>query len=89
MSELFILFNKFLKSALYTKNMSIVQVDLVSEVGKQVMTTWVDNRPDLKEGIVITLRGDYTRWFVVKLYTSAQDIEWHREWDIKNQPSRK
>lgn len=62
----------------------IVQVMLRSE-HNEVMTTWVDKRPNLKEGSIIFLR-DFkpdTRWLVIKLYPQthdAKDFDWHRKW---------
>ncbi len=68
--------------------MKIVQASLTGttpnhEVLK--MTTWLDVRPDLKEGVVITLKGfEKVQWYVDKLYDGlhdAADFEFHRKWD--------
>lgn len=65
--------------------MKIVQVDLRSDKG-EILTTWVDNRTDLKEGVYITLK-DFktdTKWRVVKVYSfehDSKDFDWHRKWD--------
>lgn len=66
--------------------MKIVQVELASPVTHERLTTWVDNRPDLKEGALISLKDFQpdTVWAVVKLYDKiheARDFDWHRKWD--------
>lgn len=65
----------------------IVQVMLRSE-HNEVMTTWLDVRPGLKEGAFVTLKDDrnlpQTRWLVIRLYDKvhdAKDFDWHRKWD--------
>jgi len=63
----------------------IVQVMLRSE-HSEVMTTWLDARPNLKKGAVITLKDfmPNTKWLVIELYPKvhdAKDFDWHRKWD--------
>lgn len=64
---------------------TIVQVDLLTKQGEK-MTTWVDKRPDLKEGVWITLKDfkSDTKWCVMKLYNqehTSTEFDWHRKWD--------
>lgn len=65
--------------------MKIRQAYLRNEHG-EVMTTWLDDRPDLKEGCFVTLK-DFkpdTKWEVIHLYYNAheaKDFDWHRKWD--------
>lgn len=65
--------------------MKIVQVDLQSD-HHEVLTTWVDQRPKLKVGSIITLLDfkPETRWVVVKMYSMIHDsheFDFHRKWD--------
>lgn len=70
--------------------MNIVQVDLVA-VGKRqdglkekrLMTTWVNDRPDLKVGIDIELKNVEGLWRVNKIYSGVREsaeFDWHRKW---------
>jgi len=62
------------------------QVSLKS--GRVGMTTWVDDRPDLKEGVVITLKTyiEPTReWKVERLYeTVREESDFMRKFDNNN-----
>lgn len=65
--------------------MKIVQVELKTLMGEK-LTTWVDKRPDLKEGVFITLKDfkPEIEWRVEKVYDDehdSQDFNWHRKWD--------
>lgn len=64
---------------------TIVQVKL-KNTHNEVMTTWVDTRPDLKLGCWITLKEfkPSIRWQVIELYGAvhdAKDFDFHRKWD--------
>lgn len=66
--------------------MKIVQVELAATLSGERLTTWVDWRPDLREGSTITLKDfmPETRWTVVRLYGKehdARDFDFHRKWD--------
>lgn len=68
--------------------MNIIQVDLHRELpqntGIAKMTTWVENRPDLKVGVVINLKDKIGDWTVDRVYDnahSASEFDWHRKWD--------
>lgn len=65
--------------------MTIVQVELRN--GKEMLTTWVDDRSDLKTGKYITLKDfkPNIRWYVVRIYRDtpkdSKDFDFHRKWD--------
>jgi len=65
--------------------MKVIQVRLMNE-NKETFTTWVDVRPNLKQGSLITLK-DFkpdTKWTVVDLYPTVHEsteFDWHRKWD--------
>ena len=68
--------------------MIIVQVELRNN--KEVLTTWVDDRPGLKEGNYITLK-DFKpdiKWLIIKVYRDmpkdSKDFDFHRKWDNNN-----
>lgn len=66
--------------------MNIIQVDLETGVdgGKAQMTTWVNDRPDLKPGVFIELKAVEGVWEVKKIYNdihTANEFDWHRKWD--------
>lgn len=65
--------------------MKIVQVHLKNINGNEHLTTWVDVKPGLKHGAVITLK-DYPdiKWVVAEYYPQEHDsseFDWHRKWD--------
>lgn len=69
--------------------MKVKQAYLVShETGGKdtlTMTTWLDVRPGLVQGALITLK-DFPNvlWNVKELYDQehdAADFDWHRKWD--------
>lgn len=67
--------------------MKIIQVDLVG-LGKRHLTTWVEKIPELKEGVVISLK-EYPDmvWKVVKMYSftiDASTLDYNRNWDNNN-----
>jgi hypothetical protein len=67
--------------------MKIVQVILYSNSSQ--MTTWVDNRPDLKEGVDIELKEIPGRlWRVAKIFRGVEldskALDFHRKWDNNN-----
>ncbi len=44
-------------------------------------TVWLDDRPDLKAGIAVTLKKDDRRWDVLNVGAVAHDPkDIHREW---------
>lgn len=75
--------------------MKVVQVKLYSEQRfhrattghhHESLTTWVDKRPDLKEGAIISLKDfkPEQKWIVHTIYEGeheASDFEFHRKWD--------
>lgn len=66
--------------------MKIIQVFLRNPKGPETLTTWVDVRPTLKVGNLITLK-DFKpdqQWLVDAIYPGeheAKDFDWHRKWD--------
>lgn len=61
----------------------MVQVDLAG-LGKRRLTTWIEDRPEVKEGVALTLK-EYpdTVWKVVKKYQlriDASTLELNRGW---------
>ena len=63
----------------------MVQVDLKRADGVE-MTTWVDKRPDLKEGVLLSLKDEDKDvfWRVNKVYDIEMDkdqVEKNRGWD--------
>ncbi len=54
--------------------------------GNEVLTTWLDVRPGLKQGSIITLK-DFRpdeRWVVRQLFEQEHDgseFDFHRQWD--------
>lgn len=62
------------------------QVKLVTkdESGVRQMTTWVDDRPDLKRGVVIKLdKMPDTAWYVEELYNTKlteTQVDLNRGW---------
>lgn len=74
--------------------MKIVQVHLANTLGDERLTTWVDWRPDLKEGGTIRLKDFMpdTYWTITKLYDKthdARDFDFHRKWDNNNYDKHK
>lgn len=77
--------------------MKIVQVELRHETEKgetYTMTTWLDKRPDLVEGVVIDIKdvGSIYGWHVTRIYPQeheAQDFDFHRKWDNNNYDKHK
>lgn len=73
--------------------MKIVQVQLKSF--NETLTTWVDVRPGLKPGAIITLKDwedPKKHWEVVAVYGNehdASDFEFHRKWDNNNYDKHK
>jgi hypothetical protein len=74
--------------------MKVVQVQLYSNEkqyhnGKwyrESLTTWIDTRPGLKEGVIISLKDfkPEQKWIINKIFDSeheASDFEFHRKWD--------
>lgn len=68
--------------------MNIVQVDLEESLPgiktKRQMTTWVNDRPDLKPGVIIELKSVDGFWTVKKVYNdlhTSDEFDWHRKWD--------
>lgn len=66
--------------------MNIVQVDLERKTpeGNAQMTTWVNDRPDLKLGVAIQLKAVEGYWSVKKIYNdlhTSDEFDWHRKWD--------
>ena len=65
--------------------MIIVQVELRN--GKEMMTTWVDDRPGIKEGNYLTLKDCKAdiKWHITKVYRDtpkdSKDFDFHRKWD--------
>lgn len=65
----------------------IIQVSLRNDNSpEELLTTWVDKRPGLKEGMKIRLK-DHERpeewWRVETIYhleRDGQDFDWHRKW---------
>lgn len=63
----------------------IVLCDL-SGPGNRKMTTWLDKRDNLKQGVQVTLLPDKdVLWNVDRIYEgpehTADDFDWHRKWD--------
>lgn len=52
---------------------------------RELMTTWVDMRKDLKRGAIISLKSLKGKWKVESMYDDsihdATDFDWHRKWD--------
>jgi hypothetical protein len=73
--------------------MKVRQAYIRSEEGG-VMTTFLDDRPDLKVGSIISLK-DYKpeiKWIVEFLSEhlhDASDFEFHRKWDNNNYDKHK
>lgn len=73
--------------------MKIVQVMLRNH-DHELLTTWVDKRPDLKEGAVLTLR-DFKpdmEWQVTAVFDQehdSKDFDFHRKWDNNNYDKHK
>ena len=70
------------------KKTTMVQVDLKRADGVE-MTTWVDKRPDLKEGVLLSLKDEDKDvfWRVNKVYDIEMDkdqVEKNRGWDNNN-----
>lgn len=68
--------------------MQIRQAYLRNE-NSEVMTTWLDDDPRLKEGVFITLKDfkPEMKWEVIQLYhdsREAADFDFHRKWDNNN-----
>lgn len=66
--------------------MKIVQVKLENlDYPGETLTTWVDVRPGLQEGALVTLKGQPGMEWVVKEYYGkeheADEFDWHRKWD--------
>lgn len=64
----------------------IVQVTLYREVDGARMTTWVDNKPNLRLGSRITLKDcvEDGLWQVVERFDGeheTHDFDFHRGWD--------
>lgn len=66
----------------------IIQVALsrnIADGRRELMTTWVDVRKDLKQGAIISLKNAKGKWRVDYLYQDgiyeATDFDWHRKWD--------
>lgn len=68
------------------------QVKLVTIGGRQ-MTTWVDDRPDLRRGSVIELdKMKGTKWLIEELYSTkiAEELlDMNRNWDNNNYDKHK
>lgn len=69
--------------------MRIVQATLKSIDGNEMLTTWLDVQPKLKEGAIITLRDfkPEKHWMVERLFAhthEAADFNFHRKWDNNN-----
>lgn len=73
--------------------MKIIQVQLKSV--NEILTTWVDKRPGLKIGAIITLKdyvdpqfpGAVKNWEVIDIYDKeheGSDFDFHRKWDNNN-----
>lgn len=65
--------------------MKIKQAYLKNMNGNEVMTTWLDVQPKLRQGAIITLK-DFPgiQWLVAELFEhehDATDFDWHRKWD--------
>lgn len=63
--------------------MKVVQVSL--KRGDNYLTTYVDYRPNLKEGIRITLRDNKNLWWTVEtiyLGSITEADKLHTDWDI-------
>lgn len=62
------------------------QCKLRSTSGSETLVTWLDVKPQLKPGAIISLKDFETpskRWIVEEIYDieiSAEDIAWHRKW---------
>ena len=69
--------------------MIIVQATLRNLNGKNLLTTWLDKKPELREGAIITLKDfkPEDKWRVEQLYKREFDdkeFEFHRKWDNNN-----
>lgn len=67
--------------------MTIVQARLRSD--KEILTTWLDKRPDLQPGAHITLKDFKPKqlWRVEEVYITeldSKDLDFHRKWDNNN-----
>jgi hypothetical protein len=66
--------------------MTIVQVKLtvaVDATHRREKITWVDNKPGLKVGAQVELKGDKTVWNVAEIYPTEHaynEFDWHRNW---------
>lgn len=69
--------------------MTIKHAILKSLDGNEMLTTWLDVKPGLKSGAIITL-SDFkpdTKWVVQMLFKQehdAVDFDFHRKWDNNN-----
>ncbi len=69
--------------------MKIKQACLQSIDGHEMLLTWLDVRPGLKPGSIISL-ADFKpekKWVVQELYQhehDATDFDFHRKWDNNN-----
>lgn len=66
--------------------MAIRQAFVTSLDDSEVLTTWLDMRPGLRLGVVITLDGHPgKRWLVAELPEVEHDparFRWHRRWAV-------
>jgi hypothetical protein len=78
--------------------MKIVQVKLKSV--NETLITWVDKRPDLKVGAIVTLKDwadpqypdSVKHWEVIEIWANeheAADFDFHRKWDNNNYDKHK
>lgn len=72
--------------------MKVIQVELRSN--QEILTTWVESRPDLKRGVWITLKDfkPNREWYVQTIFNGeheAVDFEFHRKWDNNNYDKHK
>lgn len=74
--------------------MKIVQVFLKNLNGNETMTTWVDQRAELKPGVLISLKDfkPTEPWSVAEVFGGeheASDFDFHRKWDNNNYDKHK
>jgi hypothetical protein len=63
--------------------MRIVQVQLREVNTTGILTTWVDKKPGLKKGSIVTLKDQKERkWEVLEIYSPEKEhTELHRGWN--------